>query len=302
MHAIRKQAARALAAAAATVAIAAIAPSAHAIEGAVQYPHGAEGFFAGALPPPGTYFLLYGIYYDGTLQDGDGDDVLVGGETVDLEVNAIAPRVVHMTDTTILGGQWGMHAVVPFFRNTLETAAGKDTRTGLGDITVNPFILAWHRPDLHWAIGLDINIPTGSYDKDRANNIGANYWSFEPLAAVTWLPGDGWQVNAKAMYNIKLENPDTDYRSGDELHVDYTIGKSITDNLTLGVGGYWIHQVNDDEKNGVGQGKKARVLSVGPQLKWDIGHTSLIAKWHHEVYARDAFEGDRFMLKLVTPF
>lgn len=286
---------------AAVAALAAVVPAAQAVEGAVQYPHGAEGFYAGALPPPGTYFLAYGIHYQGTRQDSSGNDA--AGD-VELTVNAIAPRVVHMTDKTILGANWGMHAIVPVFRNTLKVGATgfKDTQTGLGDITVNPLILAWHRPDLHYAFGLDVNIPTGKYDKARANNIGANYWSFEPLFAVTWLPGDGWELNGKLMYNYKLENNATDYQSGDEVHLDYTVGKTVLDNLTLGVGGYWVRQVQDDEQRGVEMNNSAHVLSVGPQVKYQAGATSLIAKWHHEVVSKSAFQGDRVILKMVTPF
>lgn len=281
---------------------AAAAPAAQALEGAVQYPHGAEGFYAGALPPPGTYLLAYGIHYQGQLQDNSGNDA--AGD-VELTVNAIAPRVVHMTDKTFLGANWGMHAVVPFFSNTLKVGAAgiDDTETGLGDITVNPLILAWHRPDLHYAFGLDINIPTGSYKSTRANNIGANYWSVEPLFAVTWLPGDGWELNGKFMYNYKFENNDTNVRSGDEIHVDYTIGKTVAENWTLGLGGYLVHQIENDERNGVDiANSRARVYAVGPQVKYQAGATSLIGKWHHEVSAKNAFQGDRLMLKLVTPF
>ncbi|MGC2856322.1 transporter [Novispirillum sp. DQ9] len=302
MRKMFKQAAAALAGAAA---MACAATTAQAVEGAVQYPHGAEGFYAGALPPPGTYFLAYGIHYQGELQNSAGDTVrLPGGGTVDLEVNAIAPRIVHMTDKTLFGGQYGMHAVVPFFRNTLSVGGASDTNSGLGDITINPFILAWHRPDLHYAIGLDINIPTGKYDTGRrlGNNIGANYWSFEPLFAVTWLPGDGWELNGKFMYNTKLENPDTDVQSGDEIHVDYTIGKQVSDKLTLGVGGYWVHQLTDDTRYGVDLNNEARVFAIGPQVKYQAGATSLIAKFHHEVASESAFEGDRVILKMVTPF
>lgn len=301
MRTMFKQATAALAGLAA---LAGAAATARAVEGAVQYPHGAEGFYAGALPPPGTYFLAYGIHYDGTLQDSSGDTVRVPGGTVDLEVNAIAPRVVHMTDWTILGGQYGMHAIVPVFRNTLTVGGASDTNTGLGDITINPFILAWHRPDLHAAIGLDVNIPTGKYSTTRrlGNNIGANYWSFEPLAAVTWLPGDGWELSGKFMYNYKLENPDTNVQSGDEIHVDYTVGKQVDDNLTLGLGGYWVHQLSDDTRFGVDLNNEARVFAIGPQVKYQAGATSLIAKFHHEVASKSAFQGDRVILKMVTPF
>lgn len=293
------------AAAAVLVGALALAPAAEAIEGAVQYPHGAEGFFAGALPPPGTYLLAYGIYYQGTRQDDSGNDVRTpSGDTVELTVRAVAPRIVHMTDIEILGAQWGMHAIVPLFSNTIDIGGTNDTNSGLGDITVNPLILAWHRPDLHYAFGIDVNIPTGEYSTTAplGNNIGANYWSIEPLFAVTWLPADGWEVNAKFMYNYKFENEDTNYQSGDEIHIDYTVAKTFADNWTAGLGGYYVAQIEDDELNGADVGNRSHVLAIGPQIKYQSGATSFIAKWHHEVFAENAFQGDRFILKMVTPF
>lgn len=283
------------------VASVAVPGAAQAVEGTVQYPHGAEGFMAGALPPPGTYFLGYGIHYQGTYHDGDGNTVQAGGEDVELRVDGFAARVVHMTDWTILGGQYGVQAIVPVFNNELDAGGRSFVETGLGDITLDPAIIAWHRDTLHWVVGLDVILPTGAFDRTKPLNLGANYWSFEPLLAVTWLPGDGWEVNAKFMYNIKLENPDTDVQSGDEVHIDYAVGKTFGD-WTAGLGGYGVYQVTDDEQNGQEMDNKARVFSVGPMVKYQAGATSLIAKWQHEVVAENAFKGNRFILKLVTPF
>ncbi|MBS1224301.1 MAG: putative regulatory protein, partial [Proteobacteria bacterium] len=46
-------------------------PTVLAFEGAQQYPLGAENFMAGALPPPGNYFINYLVHYQGDLQDND---------------------------------------------------------------------------------------------------------------------------------------------------------------------------------------------------------------------------------------
>ena len=49
------------------------AGAAQAKEGGDQYPNGAENWYAGALPPPGTYFINYFGYYGGKLQNGNGN-------------------------------------------------------------------------------------------------------------------------------------------------------------------------------------------------------------------------------------
>lgn len=284
--------------------LAAPARRARAVEGAVQYPHGAEGLSAGALPPPGTYALVYGIHYAGVRKDGAGDDVLAGGEKIELNVDAVALRVVHVTGLRVAGADLAMHAIVPLFTNVVTVGPLSDRNTGLGDVTVSPAILAWHGGTWHAAAAVDVIAPTGAYSSTKrlGNNLGANYWSFEPLAAVTWLPGAGWELDAKLMYNVKAENTATRYRSGDELHADFATGKALTDTLRLGVGGYFDYQVRGDRQGGVDVGNRARYLALGPEVAFQAGKATLMAKWHQEVVARNAFQGSRVILKLVTAF
>jgi len=277
-----------------------------AVEGVVQYPHGASGFMVGALPPPGTHALGYLVRYDGILQDENGDDLVnpLTGDEVEIGLSAFAVRLVHMTDIEILGGRWGVQAVAPFFRTRIDSGSVSDINGGLGDVTIDPFLLAWRHGDLFWSTGLDIVLPTGEHDPFQLVNLGANYFTFEPILAVTWLPGDGWQLNAKFMFNFKLENPDTNYRSGNEFHMDWTIGKEIADGWTLGIGGYYVRQVEDDEQNGRKlPGTRNHVVGIGPQVMWQAADTTrLIVKWHHEPFAEHAFQGDRFLLKAVHSF
>ena len=78
---------------------------AQAKEGGDQYPNGIETWYAGALPPPGTYFLNYLGYYGGTLKDGEGDKVKLNakGDTARVDATFDALRLVHITDVKILG-------------------------------------------------------------------------------------------------------------------------------------------------------------------------------------------------------
>lgn len=73
---------------------------AHAKEGGDQYPNGAETWLAGAVPPPGNYFINYFGYYGGDLVDGNGKKAPTG--EVDAWFNAF--RFVHTSEHKILGG------------------------------------------------------------------------------------------------------------------------------------------------------------------------------------------------------
>jgi hypothetical protein len=293
----------ACAAALAAIALCASPGAARAVEGAVQYPHGADGLMAGALPPPGTYALAYGLHYGGIRKDATGDNLLAGGEKVELQVDAIALRAVHVTGLQLLGANFAMHAVLPIFNNTVTVGGASDTNTGIGDVIFAPAVLAWHRPTVHWAVAVDVFAPTGKYDKDQAlgNNLGANYWSFTPLGVVSWLPGAGWELDAKLMYNVKTTNQATDYRSGDEFHVDYAVGKAITPGFRLGLSGYANVQVQEDRQAGVDVGNRARYVAVGPEVSYQAGPINLVAKWQTELASRDAFQGSRAILRLVAP-
>ncbi|MCF8501939.1 MAG: transporter, partial [Rhodospirillum sp.] len=272
-------------------------------EGTDQYPQGAEGFMAGALPPPGFYLLGYGVDYRGDLVDGQGDKVITPtGESISVRANAVAARVLYMSDFQFLGGNWGAHMVIPVFDVTMEAGSASQHKTGLGDITFDPFILAWHWKDWHLATGLDITAPTGRYDAGDLANIGANYWSFEPLVTATYRNEDGWEASAKLMYNIKTENTATNYQSGDEFHMDYALVKNFED-WSVGLGGYFVHQIQRDEVNGVEVADSIRqTFAIGPQIQYRYQNMAFSAKWQNEVYSRNTFDGNRFNLKVIYAF
>lgn len=298
---------------------------AQAKEGGDQYPNGAENWYAGALPPPGTYFINYFGYYGGTLKDGGGDTVKhPATNNKEARVNAVfdALRVVHVTNTQILGGNWAMHAILPIVNQSignLPGTVGSASKFGIGDITIDPFVITWHHsPELHTAFGLDINLPTGAYDKnDPRTSIGANYYSFEPIYAVTWLPKGGWEVSAKLMYNTKTKNTDSvflgqpgKYQSGDEFHMDYLVGKHVGE-WAFGISGYYLKQLSNDKFNGttvpeipgiISAGRKGQVFAFGPSVKYTTKTgTMFIGQWQHETMVENRFQGDKLWFKLITP-
>lgn len=290
---------------------------AYAKEGGDQYPNGAETWMAGAVPPAGGYFINYAGHYGGKLRNNSGSKV--DGAKVSAWFNAF--RYVHVTNTKILGGDYAWHVIVPVVHQKLELGGASKSRTDTGDITFSPFVLAWHKPNLHWLVGLDINMPTGAYDsKDARRSIGANYWSFEPLAAVTYLSDGGWEASTKLMYNIKTKNknyrPDPtsrslDYHSGDEFHMDYLVGKRFGD-WGVGLSGYYLQQTTADKVDGStlgavpsvwGKGRKGRVFAYGPTVTYTSkSGISLSAQWNHETKVKNRFSGDKVMVKLVTAF
>lgn len=276
-------------------------PPATAKEGPDQYPNGAENFMAGALPPPGHYFINYFGYYSGDYRDTHGDKV----RGVDVNATFDALRYIYVSKYKVLGGDWAVHAIVPFAYQRVHTPGGVDSGFGRGDITIDPLVIGWHLPpDWHFTVGLDIYLPTGRYSKTHAGKqIGANYYSIEPVAGVTYLNQSGFEASAKLMYNIKRRNNATDFESGDEFHMDYLVGQHVGP-WAFGVGGYYLKQTSDDRQNGqtVGDGNRGRVFAFGPAIKYDVKGMSFVATWNHETGTENRFQGNKFFLKFITAF
>jgi len=274
--------------------------------GGGMYPNGAEGFMTGALPPPGLYIVEYLNHYSADkLMDGDGDKV-----PIDFKVDASAAvtRILYQTDKDFLGGNLGGYVLLPLVHMSADTTFGSGTKSGFGDMTVAPFV-SWHfGKNLHMASAVDINIPTGAYDKNEIANIGRNYWTIEPVLAVTYLADNGMEVSAKFMYDFNTTNEDTDYESGQEFHFDYALGYH-TGPWTFGATGYYYQQVTDDSGTmmpagvpaSVNDGNKGQVFAAGPSIKFDSKGTIVEFRYQREMLAENKPEGDKFWVKLIWP-
>ncbi|MBL0225104.1 MAG: transporter [Geobacteraceae bacterium] len=254
------------------------------------------------FPPPGTYFLNYVTYYTaGSLKDKDGNNAIPKFE---LDALANVFRVVHVTKSTLLGGNIGMQAILPLVHLEVAVPGRSQSNNGLGDLVISPLILSWHSKNMHYAAGVDVDMPIGAYDKNDLANIGRNYWTFTPIVAATYMSDSGYEISGKFMYDINTENNDTNYQSGNEFHVDYTLAKKIGA-YSLGAGGYFYKQVTDDEVNGAkhpNDGNKGQVFAIGPQIKYDYKNMAFSFKYQKELLVENKPEGDKFWLSLMYAF
>lgn len=267
--------------------------------GGGAYPNGAEGFMTAAMPPPGNYLISYNTLYTA--------DSFKNASPVfdDFKVSTLASvaRLIHVTDKKILGGNWGMHAFLVYADVNVKNVGGNSQRQrGMGDLIIDPFALGWHVGDWHFVAGVDIYLPTGSYDKKDLANIGRNYVTLEPLVGFTYRNLAGYEFSMKTMFDYNFENRATDYRSGNELHADFVAARHIGP-WSLGVGGYAYQQVSGDSGKGAVLGDfKGRAMALGPQVAYTAQNgVSLSARFQHEFNVLNRPEGDKFWLNLSVP-
>ncbi|ALU91582.1 enzyme involved in meta-pathway of phenol degradation protein [Herbaspirillum rubrisubalbicans M1] len=276
---------------------------AHATEGSglPSYPDGLENFGSGALPPPGIYGMVYTGYaqYD-KIRGDHGQDI--GPPDFRVKVGVLAPRVVWVTQQSILGGQLAFHALAPLLDVDARVAGRSFHSRGLGDITVGP-ALAYHAsPALHYALGLDITMPSGQYSLTNPSSLGKNIWVYQPLVALSYIQPEGVNADIKLMYDFNGRNGATQTRSGQAIHADYALGWGFGNGLVAGVGGYLYQQVTNDSGANAAAGK-SQALAIGPNLKYDNGKGFIItAKFQQEYDARNRPEGKQFYVKAILPF
>jgi hypothetical protein len=279
-------------------------PAAIATEGGGStYPMGAESFLTGALPPPGLYPLVYATRYSADkLKDNNGNTVPLAFKVT---ANAVVPRLVWVTDNKLFGGQVAHALLVPLVNLDVNVGGVGQSKSGIGDMTITALALGYHHnANLHSVVALDIMAPSGRYDKTDMANIGRNYWAIQPVYSVSYIDPAGWNADFKMMYDVNFKNTDTNYKSGHEFHVDYSLGYGFKQNWVAGVGGYGYKQVTTDEQNGVAvPNNKGQAFAIGPSIKYDnVKGMFVMAKWQKEMNVHNRAEGHAFWIKALLPF
>ena len=301
-----------------------------------------------AMPEPGFYGVLYNyFYFSDRLNDRDGDEVNSvtinprGGPgvtldvDVDLDIYALAPTLIWVSEWKILGAKYGAF-ITPSLANTsigasLATATGRgvdpDTaQFAMGDLFVQPLWLGWTRT--HWdiAFGYGFYAPVGQYDTstltlpggdtvtaESADNIGLGFWTNQFQGAVTWYPWahKATAVNAVLTYEIHSDKEDFDLTPGQNLTLNWGISQFLPLQknqqllLEAGLTGYSSWQVSDDS------GSDARnpdvhdeVHAIGGQLglTYVPWFASLNLHYFGEFAAQDRFQGQVFGFSLAKKF
>ena len=306
------------------------APQVYATEGGLgAYPDGIDDFMMGALPPPGVYFINYALF----LNVSNYNDVRgpAGISLKDVPLNAKgatdtpsvrgwsmidAMRLVVVTKTKVLGGDFGFHVILPVqhLSYTRFDWAGNDLlagnrttqKTGLRNLVVAP-VVGWHlSKNFHVLAACDVNLPTGSYARDDIANTGTGYMTFMPLVAATYLWDSGFEVGVKLMYDINTTNKETGYYSGQAFHADYIVAQRITKNFNVGINGYYFQQFQNDTQRDTDltrayagtpfafDGNKSQAFAVGPAINYNYKNMFFRLKAQFDTYVQNRPETQRY--------
>jgi len=298
------------------LALAVFPRSAAATEGGQSvYVPGAYGNFGmGMIPGPGVYFNDWGYWYSGSV----GKTLLNGH----LQVNATENEYVNSFEFTgvsslkLLGGRyWGgvfvgiasaslnVGATLDAFGHTLSGSTSA-SQGGVGDPYIIPVGLAWDAGDFHISAYEGVNIPLGEYNPNNVISIGHNYWAYDTNVAASYLnQKTGFTVGADAGYLINSINPATQYQSGQEFHLDVSVGQYLTDSFGVALVGYAYQQTTGDSGSGAILGPfEGTAYGIGPAVQGIVmmGKTPVVfeGEWIHQFGVVNQFAGDYYQFNI----
>jgi hypothetical protein len=265
--------------------------SAQAAEGAVgAYLLGARSVGAGYTPPPGLFFNNDTYFYSGSI--GGGRSLPLGGLLV-ANVSATSwinlPTTLWVTPVKILEGDLAFSLTAPVVGEPRVNASllvnsprfgpigvnATDANTNVSDFFLNAFV-GWHSGNFHWQLGIGGIIPSGTYVAGQLSNVSLSRPAIDLFGAFTWLdPALGWDLSAAAGFTFNQTNTATDYKTGDEFHLEWAATKYLTKEFTIGLVGYFYQQLTPDSGSGASLGAfEGRVVALGGS----IGYTFEVGK------------------------
>ncbi|MFL6607480.1 SphA family protein [Pseudomonas sp. H2_D02] len=276
---------------------------------------GTDGFYVlplevDSLPDHMVAFNLYYNHYKARKFNISS----LGGEVpgVEIESTAVIPRIDYLSPLRVAGGRLGIYVAQPWLKQEVAAFGLSDTRESMGDTTISPIILWDMGKHLTLAAAVEITVPTGEYDADRLANTSNNFYTYKPLFSFTWLPTDNTELSMKTTYSFNRENKDTDYRSGQIFHFDYSASYRLNDNVTVGLNGYYLKQTTDDKQYGrtvqfagqdVDDGVRGQVFAIGPALHVTfLKYASAEIRWAKEFDVENRPEGEMLWAKISIPF
>jgi len=288
---------------AALIAIGLLCPVANATEGSASvYPAGVETVMPGMTPPPGASMLceFNNFYQANALADGQGKSEVPGFH---LRVGAWAVKFTHNWGAHVLGGTLMSVGAVPLLYEKVDGPFGLGAKTGIGNAIVEPVAVAYQRGTWNWWYGYDVFLPGPSYNKNDLVNIGQHNFAGAPVSAITYMPNHETEISSKLQYIVNATNGATEYRSGNEFIWEFDGMHNVAKTLAVGVNGYYYQQTTDDLLNGVtaGNGNRGRNISVGPEVRWHVGHMALIAKYQRDTLVQNKPIGNSFWLQVGIP-
>ncbi|PKV13515.1 phenol degradation protein meta [Xanthomonas prunicola] len=214
-------------------------------------------------------------------------------------VSVALTQLIYVTPYTWKGGVLSFDAIVPLVNYDTSFAADSPVRLssnglGIGDISFGlalqmPPVMRDGRPFFIQRFAVDAFAPVGKFDRDVAINQSTGFWSVVPHWAFTVQPTDNWEISGRVnyLYNFRTSRaggvpPIAGFQfrngqAGDALWVNFASSVKVTEQLRVGVNGFYLQQLKDNRTNGERvPDSKRRQFYAGPGMSWRFDEKNLL--------------------------
>jgi hypothetical protein len=284
--------------------------------GLSTYGLGQNAFGAGATPPPGIYLTTATSFYNAKIGSSENFGGVTIGAGAHLQFLSTAINGLYVFDHKVLGGNLGISATIPVGYVNIDAAVTVGPLTGqrstdgggLGDI-VSKLQLGWQHGALSHTIYVQAVAPTGQYETGFSPIIGLHRPGIDTGWAFTWTDkATQLQFNGAVGIMFNFENTETNYKSGNEFHFEWAVGRQIWPGLVVGLVGYDYRQLTGDSGGPPALGDfKGQVDAIGVGMSGTTllgGKIPLIInlRTYREFNADNHWEGNSSMATATIRF
>ncbi len=265
--------------------------SSSALHGQTEYglyaPGAAGPMKMAILPPPGL------VIENGVLTFFSRDFVAGSGQSTKSDINVVANRTMFVwnSEKKLMGARYQAAIVFPLanFAGPRPTP-GNDTSVGIGDIVLQPVGLGWRRGNFDFLTSYTVFTPTGRFTFGASDNRGRGMWSHMLSTGVTWQSGNQrpWDVSVQGRYEFLTQIRGSDIKPGSPFHLEWAVGKKVSQSVDVGVVGAGSWQVTDIQGSDfTGDPTKYHFFSIGPEIQW---HAVQRNDWNMFIQVRSYFD------------
>lgn len=265
-----------------------------------HYPPGQSGIRGAATPAPGFVYTNFSRFFSNVEVKSPS-----GGTTGEVDEVRYA-NISMFTWTTswkVLGMRYGALAGIPFSTGNLTPSSADvgSSSFGLGDVLVTPISLYGDEPSYDYQFQFTFWSSSGRFSPGGTSNRGSGYSSLVYSVGGVAYPGgkrDDWSLSAVARIEQNFEQADTGIDPGDDVVVDWGVGKVLSPgsrSAEVGVSGFGTWQLTRQE--GGGDPGPYRYFGLGPEGSVPVGSAvTLRLRLHWEFGARNAVQGNNAWL------
>ena len=161
-------------------------------------------------------------------------------------------------------------------------------------------------------MAVGVNVPIGQWEESTPGNInlvnlGFNRWAVDVTGSATYLDmTTGLEASAALGFTFNGDNLDLDYKTGTEMHLEWSLTQITPSGFSFGIAGYHYQQLTGDSGSDAKLGAfKGRVTAIGPAagLTVPMADRALTAKFrgYYEFNVKNRVEGFAAMGTLAVP-